>query len=304
MKKKLFFGIVGVFSVLLMGVGVYAYNVYSHVQKTIQAVNEPLDRKQSPKREEAVDVGAKKPISILIAGYDQRSGDAGRSDSLMVMTLNPSSQSMKILSIPRDTYTDIVGKGIKDKINHAFAFGGINMSVNTVEHFLDIPVDYYIAMNMEGFQAMVDAVGGVDVTNDLDFSIDGNHFAKGDLHLNGKQALAYSRMRYEDPRGDFGRQMRQQSIIQAVIKKGASVSTLSNYGTILNAIQDHVKTNLTQDDMINIQKNYKNCRNNVEHLQINGDGKTMNGIWYFVVSDQTRDDLSKKMREHLALAKK
>ncbi|WP_379970589.1 LytR family transcriptional regulator [Ectobacillus sp. sgz5001026] len=301
MKKKIILWVVGVMGIVAIGIGVYAYNIYSNVQKALHEVNQQLDRSQSPKRTDEVSVAQKKPISILLAGYDQRPEDTGRSDSLMLMTLNPTAQSMKIVSIPRDTYTDIIGKGTKDKINHAFAFGGMNMSVNTVENFLNVPVDYYIAVNMEGFQAFVDAVGGVDVNNDLDFTADGTHFAKGNVHLDGKQALAYTRMRHEDPNGDFGRQMRQQSVLQAVIKKGASVSSLANYGTILTAIQRNVKTNLTQDDLFKIQENYKNSRNNVEQIQLNGEGKIMNGIWYYVVSDQTKADLSKKLRNHLSL---
>lgn len=125
---------------------------------------------------------------------------------------------MKIISIPRDSYTEIIGKGKKDKINHAYAFGGINMAVKTVENFLDIPIDHYIEVNMEGFKDIVDAVGGIEVNNDMEFKY-GEHFNKGEIHLNGDQALLYSRMRYNDPRGDFGRQMRQRQVIQAVIKK-------------------------------------------------------------------------------------
>lgn len=301
MKKKIIIWIVGILGVAVIGTGIYAYNIYTNIQKTLQATNQPLDRSKSDKRDSLVNPAQKKPISILIAGYDQRQEDSGRSDSLMLMTLNPSTQSMKLLSIPRDTYTEIVGKGTMDKINHAYAFGGMDMSVKTVENFLNVPVDYYIAVNMEGFQALVDAVGGVDVVNNLDFTSVGIHFAKGPIHLDGKQALAYTRMRYEDPNGDFGRQMRQQSVLQAVIKKGANVSSLANYGTILTAIQNNVKTNLTQDDMFKIQQNYKDSRNNVEQLQMSGDGKIMNGIWYYFVTDQTKQELSKKLRKHLEL---
>ncbi len=153
----------------------------------------------------------------------------------------------------------LLGKVKKDKINHAYAFGGIDMSVKTVENFLDIPVDHYIEVNMEGFKDVVDAVGGVEVNNDLAFSYEGSQFMKGDIHLNGTEALRYSRMRYEDPRGDFGRQMRQRQVIQAVIKKGANVSSLANYGSVLKSIEKNVKTSLTQEQMFDIQKDYKNA---------------------------------------------
>lgn len=211
---------------------------------------------------------------------------------------------MKITSIPRDSYTEIVGKGKKDKINHAYAFGGIDMAVKTVENFLDVPVDHYIEVNMAGFKDVVDAVGGVDVNNDLAFKYEGSQFAKGNIHLNGTEALRYSRMRYEDPRGDFGRQMRQRQVIQAVIKKGASVSSLASYGDVLKAIEKNVKTSLTQDQMFDIQKNYKDCMENSEEIQIPGDGhKAADGIWYYYVPDAAKQDITNKLRSHLEVTK-
>ena len=304
MKNKILFWILGIIGFLVIAGGVYAYYVYSNVSNTLDAVHKPLDRDKSEKRDKKVDVADNKPISILLMGVDQRAEETGRSDSMMLFTLNPQKKSMKITSIPRDSYTEIVGKGKKDKINHAYAFGGIDMSVKTVENFLDIPVDHYIEVNMAGFKDVVDAVGGVDVNNDLEFKYEGSQFAKGNIHLNGTEALRYSRMRYEDPRGDFGRQMRQRQVIQAVIKKGASVSSLASYGDVLKAIEKNVKTSLTQDQMFDIQKNYKDCMQNSEEIQIPGDGhKAADGIWYYYVPDAAKQDLTNKLRSHLEVTK-
>ena len=93
----------------------------------------------------------------------------------------------------------------------------------------DIPIDYYAKMNMEGFQDIVDAVGGVTVENDMNLPIKATTYPKGTLTLNGKEALIYSRIRKEDPRGDFDRQMRQRQVIQAIMKEGSSLSSLANY---------------------------------------------------------------------------
>ncbi|MDU2392517.1 LytR family transcriptional regulator [Bacillus sp. (in: firmicutes)] len=304
MKKKILFWILGIIGIFIIGGGVYAYTVYSNVSNTLDAVHKPLDREKSEKREKKVDISDQKPISILMMGVDQRGEDQGRSDSLMLFTLNPTTKSMKIVSIPRDSYTEIVGKGTKDKINHAYAFGGIDMSVKTVENFLNVPVDHYIEVNMDGFKDIVDAVGGVDVNNDLDFTYEGIHFEKGNIHLDGSKALHYSRMRKLDPRGDFGRQMRQRQVIQAVIKKGASVSSLANYGDVLKAIEKNVKTSLTQDQMFDIQKNYKDCMENSEEIQIPGDGhKAADGIWYYYVPDAAKQDITNKLRSHLEVTK-
>src|SRR5690606_5383567 len=106
------------------------------------------------------------------------------------------------------------------------------------------------------FKEIVDAVGGVNVNNDLDFSLEGNHFPKGELSLNGKEALAYARMRKEDARGDFGRQMRQRQVIQGVINKGANISALWKYDDVLKALSKNVETNISFDEMKSIQKNY------------------------------------------------
>jgi len=304
MKKKILFWILGIIGVLVIAGGVYAYTVYSNVSNALNTVHKPLDRDKSDKRDKKVEIADNKPISILLMGVDQEDNGTGRSDSLMLFTLNPKTKSMKITSIPRDSYTEIVGKGKKDKINHAYAFGGIDMSVKTVENFLNVPVDHYIEVNMAGFKDIVDAVGGVDVNNDLEFTSRNQHFAKGNIHLNGETALKYTRMRYEDPRGDFGRQMRQRQVIQAVIKKGASVSSLASYGDVLKAIEKNVKTSLTQDQMFDIQKNYKDCMQNSEEIQIPGDGhKAADGIWYYYVPDAAKQDITNKLRAHLEVTK-
>ncbi|MDA1679382.1 LytR family transcriptional regulator [Bacillus cereus group sp. TH152-1LC] len=304
MKRKVLFWFLGILGFVILAGGGYIYYVYSSVSDTLGAVHKPLDRNKSEKRANQVDISDQKPISILMMGVDERGEDKGRSDSLLLFTLNPQKKSMKILSIPRDSYTEIVGKGKKDKINHAYAFGGINMAVKTVENFLDVPVDHYIEVNMEGFRDIVDAVGGIDVNNDMDFNYGGLHFAKGPIHLTGETALLFSRMRYEDTRGDFGRQMRQRQVIQAVIKKGASVSSLASYGDVLKAIEKNVKTSLTQDQMFDIQKNYKDCLQNSEEIQIPGDGhKAADGIWYYYVPDAAKQDITNKLRAHLEVTK-
>ncbi|PGW84864.1 LytR family transcriptional regulator [Bacillus cereus] len=304
MKKKILIWILGIIGLLIIGGGVYAYNVYSTVSKTLDEVHKPLKRDQNSTSKDEGKINKSEPVSILLLGADERENDKGRSDSLMVITLNPKNNSMKTVSIPRDTYTEIVGKGKSDKINHAYAFGGVDMSVATVEKFLNIPINYYIEVNMEGFKDIVDAVGGVDVNNDLEFSQNKYHFAKGNIHLTGDEALWFTRMRYEDPRGDFGRQMRQRQVMQAVIKKGATFSSLTSYGDVLTAIQKNVKTNLTQDQMFDMQKNYKDCLQNSEDIQIPGDGhKAADGIWYYYVPDATKQDLTNKLRAHLEVTK-
>lgn len=285
----------------IVGVGAYGYSIYDNLQKTAKGLHTPIDRSPVVERTSKLDMKKKEPFSVLMLGIDEREGDKGRSDTMIVITVNPEKKSMEMLSIPRDTRVEIVGKGMDDKINHAYAFGGVEMSMNTIEKYLDIPIDYYVRMNMEGFKEIVDAVGGITVNNDLDFSVSTTHFPEGEISLNGEEALKYSRMRKEDPRGDFGRQLRQRQIIQAVMKKGANVSTLWKYDDMLKAVGNNVETNISFDEMKSIQKNYAEARHHVEQIEIEGSGSKIDGVWYYIVPEEERVSVQNKLKEHLGL---
>ncbi|WP_099361271.1 LytR family transcriptional regulator [Fredinandcohnia onubensis] len=299
--KKVFISILSVFVLVVLGIGGYAFYLYNSVEKTVETMHKPIEREKSEKRPDNVVFEKRDPISVLLMGVDARPGDKGRSDSLIVLTVNPSDKSMKMVSIPRDTRTEIVGKGFQDKINHAYAFGGPEMAIDTVENFLDIPIDYFVQVNMESFKDIVDAVGGVTVNNSFAFSSGGYTFNEGQISLDGAEALAFSRMRYEDPRGDFGRQDRQRQIIQAVIERGASFSTLTNFGDILSAIGKNIQTNLTFDEMIDIQKNYKDARHSLEQSMVTGSGTKIDGVYYYIVPESERTTLSTMLKEHLQI---
>lgn len=298
-----------ILGVVIIGLSAYLYNLYSNVASAVDTMNKPIDRKVSDKREDEIKFNRKDPISILLVGVDEREGDSGRTDSMLVLTLNPKLKTSKLISIPRDTRAELINKDGKtqtyDKMNHAYAFGGIEMTINSIENFLNIPIDYYVEVNMEGFRDIVNAVGGIDVDNQFDFWLDGVALAKGYQHLNGEQALVYARMRKEDPRGDFGRQERQREVITKVIEKGTSLKALTNYNDILKALEKNMKTNLTLDDMLGIQKIYKPAVETIEKIEINGSGGLIsNGkqnIWYYIVNDETRQDISNQLREHLGL---
>lgn len=295
--KKITLIVVGI---LFAGLLVYLYSFYDSLTDALEAMHQPI-REKSQKRVEQITLDEKDPFTVLLLGVDQRENDRGRSDTMILLAVNANKKSIKMISIPRDTRTEIIGKGFEDKINHAYAFGGVEMSIDTVEHFFDVPVDYFIQVNMEGFQDIVDAVDGVTVNNDMEFTFGGTHFPKGTITLNGEDALKYARMRKEDPRGDFGRQMRQRQIIEAVIKEGASLSTLTNYGDIFKALGENVRTNLTFNEMITIQRNYKEASKNIEQYQIDGRGTMINGIYYYVVPDEERMNLQNMLKEQLEI---
>lgn len=289
------------FAVLFIAVGAYAYSVYHSLTSAVETMHQPLDRPKSDKRPEQVSLKKAQPFSVALLGVDQRANDRGRSDSIIILAVNPNTNSVKMLSIPRDTRTEIVGKGKVDKINHAYAFGGVKMSLDTIENFLDIPIDYFVQINMEGFKDIVDSVGGVTVQNDLDFSYEGVHFPKGELKLNGEKALKYSRMRYDDPRGDFGRQQRQRQIIQGVIHEGASLNSLTNYSDIFAALGNNVKTNLTFDEMVTIQSKYREASKSIEQIPIKAQGTMINGISYQLISNEEKARIQNVLKGQLEL---
>jgi polyisoprenyl-teichoic acid--peptidoglycan teichoic acid transferase len=286
--------------VLLVGAGAYAFTVYNSLKSAVDTMHEPIERKQSEKRPEPVELVEKDPFSVLMLGVDSTS-DKGRTDTIIVLTVNPNTNSVKMLSIPRDTRTEIIGKGINDKINHAHAFGGVEMAMDTVENFLDIPIDYYMKVNMEGFKDIVDAVGGVTVNNALEFSEDKYHYPVGEITLTGEEALPFVRMRKQDPNGDFGRNTRQRQVIQAVIKEGASLSSLTNFPEIFSAMGTNIKTNLTFEQMVEIPKNYKTAGNNIQQLEIKGAGTKINGIYYLQIPEDERLRVQTELRAQLEL---
>ena len=209
---------------------------------------------------------------------------------------------MKMLSIPRDTRTEIVGRGTQDKINHAYAFGGAEMSINSVQKFLGIPIDAYAVVNFAGFQKIVDAVGGITVENTLDFTIDGYSFAKGTVELDGAKALAYCRMRYDDPNGDFGRSERQRQVIVAIAKKALSFNSVANYKQILDSVADSVLTDMDFETLLSLATNYSQCVNNVTQLPtLKGQGTKIDGIYYYIVDEAALAETVAELKAHLEI---
>ncbi|MFF2287587.1 LCP family glycopolymer transferase [Peribacillus butanolivorans] len=299
-KKRKTFKIIGfTLLILFIGGGAYAASVYQSLAGAIHTMQGATHK--TDKRVDDIKFKSQDPFSLLILGVDERKNDKGRSDTMIVMTINPKQESIELLSLPRDTRTEIIGKGTNDKMNHAYAYGGVNMSINTVEAYLDIPIDYYVKMNMEGFQDIVNAVGGVTVDNDMDLAYKGYSFKKGTIDLDGKEALIYSRIRKEDPRGDYGRQMRQRQVIQAVMKKGSSLSTLTNYDDIFEALGKNVETNLSFNEMLSIQKNYKSSLKKIEQYTLEGDNQKVDGVWYNIVSEETKLEAQNRVKTHLGL---
>ncbi|GAB6988098.1 LCP family glycopolymer transferase [Paenibacillus pini] len=320
MKKWIVISTVA-FSVLVLGAASYGVYIYETVKSTANQIYEARDPvvvpvssqkdnraapaptagngRTSPTATPAVNMDHKEPFTVLVLGVDQRAHDRGRSDAMILLAVNPEKQKILMFNIPRDTRTEIMGHGTTDKINHAYAFGGVNMSVQTVEHFLDYPINYYVKVNMEGFAKIIDSLGGVNVNNPFGFQYEGHNFAKGELTLNGSEALAFSRMRYDDPRGDMGRNARQREILKQVIQSALKVSNILNIQSVLNEVGDSVRTDITFDDMKSFIKDYRSDIKSIDQVEIQGKGEMINGIWYYMVSADEQKRVHQMLEDHV-----
>jgi len=289
-KAKRILLIVGIiFAILILGTGGFAYYVYHSIHKTADKVYKPL------KNDKNKDLPLKKQtapsINILLLGVDERPHDKGRSDTMIVATLNPKTQKMLMTSIPRDTRVQIPGRNGHSKINAAYAYGNEELAVETVEKIFNIDISYYVKVNMEGLRDLVDAVGGVTVNNDITWADEGFYkkgyvYKKGEIFLDGPKAIGYVRMRHKDPRGDFGRNLRQRQVIEAVLEKGMHLSSVTNMQRILNVLGDNVSTNLSFDDMKRLVTDYRGAANHITDYETKGTPKYMDGVSWVIVEDQ------------------
>ncbi|MBB6449879.1 LCP family protein required for cell wall assembly [Geomicrobium halophilum] len=287
-------------SALMLIIGSVTLYLFLSVSSTANHMHSPIERGGSDIRPEQVDFEEEDPLSFLLLGLDAEEVDYGRTDTMIVVTVNPRDESMKILSIPRDSHTELVGRGMKDKINHAYYYGGEEMAMDTVEHFLDVPIDYVATINMDGFEELVDAVGGITVYNNLAFEYADVNFQRGELELNGKEALAYVRMRQDDPMGDAGRNDRQRQVIEGVLREGAQISAVASIGSILDAIGTNVQTNMEFEEMLDMQ-DYEPSRRNIEQLTLKGEHTQIEGVYYYLVDEVEKAKVTNVLREHLEL---
>lgn len=213
------------------------------------------------------------PITILLTGIDSgalyyEDVVESRTDVMMVFTINPKTNESTVVSIPRDALGVQSNTDEFDKLNHAYMnYDGIEGTINSLQRYLDIPIDYYVNVNMQGFMDVIDALGGVEITPTLTFTQNDVSFTEGETRtLSGLEAMQYVRMRKSDPEGDIGREKRQQQLIEAVVDKVISLGTITNYNDILDALGDDVKTNVTVDNMFALQSKYLPAMDNLNKL--------------------------------------
>ncbi|MGT2926797.1 glycopolymer--peptidoglycan transferase LytR [Streptococcus cuniculipharyngis] len=261
-----------------------------------------------------------KPFSILLMGVDTGSADRtdrwqGNSDSMILVTVNPKTKKTTMTSLERDILIKLSGPkkndmtGVEAKLNAAYAAGGAQMAIMTVQDLLDITIDYYMQINMQGLVDLVNAVGGITVTNKFDFPIQiyeqepayTSTVPVGTHKINGDQALVYARMRYDDPDGDYGRQKRQREVIQKVMAKILALDSISNYKKILSAVSSNMQTNV-EISTRTIPKllGYQDALKNIKTYQLRGEDATLeDGGSYQIVTAQHLLEIQNRIKKEL-----
>ena len=200
--------------------------------------------------QETADV--EEPFNVYISGIDVDGPITtnSRSDVNIIMTVNLNTKKILLTTTPRDYYVqipDISGEQ-RDKLTHAGIYG-VDASMRTLEQLYGIDISYYARVNFSSLVKIVDTLGGVDVDSDFEFTAGGYQFKQGMNHLDGKQALAFSRERYSFEDGDNQRGKDQEKVLTAILNKAMSPAILSNASALIADVSDSVQTNMTQEEM-------------------------------------------------------
>ncbi len=260
------------------------------------ASNSLLDKSADDVVEDGL-LTAKDKTTIMIMGVDERDDDVGRSDTLMVATLDPKKDQAALMSIPRDTRVKIKGHGW-DKINAAYAYGsakggseaGEKLAQRTVEDFLGVNMDHYVVVNIQAFQKIIDAIGGIDIDvekrmyyedpwdDDGGLIID---LQPGMQHMDGKTAVTY--VRYRDEEGDIGRIKRQQKFMKACMDKVTSPAIIPKLPSVIKEVMSSVKTDLSFRQMLEFAGTLKEAqKNGLKTEMVPGKPLYIDGVSYWI----------------------
>lgn len=192
----------------------------------------------------------KKIVNIALLGIDSEGGQ-GRSDSIMILTIDEIHKKLKLTSIMRDSYVDIPGREGKDKINHAYAFGGAELAIKTLNNNFGLNITDFMAVKMESLSTIIDKLGGVDINiaEDEIGLIDGIDSA-GVYNLSGEQALAYARIRYTDG-GDARRTYRHRNILNSIFEK-LKLTSLEDYPALISEFLPYVQSSLDTSEILSL----------------------------------------------------
>lgn len=308
-KKRLLFALSAVL-ILFLAVAGFAVKLYTKADTVLSDSYESNGRDKSELRDKIVDPKFDN-VSILIMGVDasetRDNDDGARTDSLMLATLNKDEKSVKLVSIPRDSYVYIPDVDYSDKINHAHAYGGTHAAVETVENLFNIPVDYYLKVNFEAFIDVVDALDGIKVQVPYEFKeqdsedrADRVHLYPGFQSLDGEEALALARTRKLD--NDLERGKRQQDIIRSIVDRTVSVSSILKYDDIIEAVGSNMTTNMTFTEMKSfISYGTHGSDIDIKSITLDGTDYKPDRTYFWKLDEIALDETRRELRKHLEL---
>lgn len=272
-----------ILGILVIVVGVVGYTFATATSKVAppkamrarlqEALSEPPVKKQEARH-----------TYVLLLGNDRRPGEKrARTDTILLARLDKKTKGVLLVSIPRDTRTDVPGYGMT-KINHASAYGGAPLAIETVKRFTGLPIHHYVQMDFQGFGKVVDALGGVDMYVDrpVDYG-QGVVVPAGQQHLNGQQALSVVRNRRAHADGDLGRVRVQRQFLAAVARKMARPGNIARLPSVMNASANHIETDLSAAEMVALLRTYgAAAEGEIPGYTVTGSGRRIDGVYYMI----------------------
>lgn len=319
-KKKILKLILIICALLFLMVSSYGAYAFINAKNAYNRSQVDLNREggKSELREDDVSFN-KDPISILLLGVEHYSSNdkSGRADTQIVITIDPKTSEIHMVTVPRDTRVNIENAGEYSgihKLNAAYnygtitGYGAIKLQVESVEKFLNIPIDNFVAVNFDGFRDIVEALGGVTLDIREDFweenFYDGTkiEFKKGITHLNGEESLAFVRMRKLAINAAYSREERQRQFLAATIDQAMSAETIFKIGQITEILGDNVETDLTAKQIYALQKQFSKTDNlSIKTIEIVGADRMIEKTSYFIPEKEGLKDVSIELRDILKL---
>lgn len=283
------------------------YTVAS-VQPMINYIKNPTVQKTSSSIDSEIDILKKQAdnienrLTILLAGVDSREDKVeGRSDAMILLSIDREEGTLDMVSIPRDSYVPIIGHGTNSKITHAFAYGGRQMMQDTVENMFNMQIDHYAVFNFTSVLGIIDVLGGIEVNVPFTFTEQDSkgrknaiRIEKGLQTLNGEEALAYARMRKQDSEGDIGRGKRQQQVIEATLSKLTTLDTVKNFKDVYSTVKSSIDTDVSFKELLTLMPYLQEYE--VQNHVLRGTDMRIGGTYYMQVDKHSLESVKSEMK--------
>ena len=304
--KKITLWIIGIILFIILGVAAGAYIYANSLLNKMEKVEiNKEDVGITEEVEEKLTQYDDTITNIALFGIDAEDGEAGRSDSIMIATIDTHNKKLKLTSIMRDSYVNIDGHGL-DKINHAYAFGKAQLAIKTLNENFDLNIQNFVAVNFSSLPKIIDKIGGIELdidseeleyinsyirnVNTINNTNSPSIASSGIQHVDGTQAMAYCRIRYTSG-GDYKRTERHREVLSKIFEKILSMSP-TTYPSLLNDLLPMVSTNLDGSEIMELGNKILKIGNTTleqERFPRDGycEGQMINGVYYLTFDKET-----------------